>query len=168
MTDEKELAVISHPFLALWCFWYNLYFIKLLLQGDLFYFDRNHHCLYPNYKLIPQFLCENFNYCNNDTVVEKTVCEDVSCLYVSYCHLGIRLRGCFHLDHKFNHLTINRAALFTLIEEHTHTHTHTHVHLHTDLWNESCFWQFIWWNKTGVCWLSVLILSCHHDETLHQ
>lgn len=54
-------------------------------------------------------------------------------------------------------LTINRAALLTYIEVYKNTHAHMHlctVHTHTvasdhrDLWNESCFWHIIWWNKT--------------------
>ncbi len=41
---------------------------RLLSQGDLLHFDRyhRHQCLYPNYKLLSQYFCDNMNDCKTE------------------------------------------------------------------------------------------------------
>ncbi len=58
----------------------------LLSKDDLIYFDRynRHKCLHPNYDLQSQYFCDNMNDYKTEIilsrVVEKTVCEAISCL----------------------------------------------------------------------------------------
>jgi len=52
----------------------NPFFIshfKLVLTGDLLYFDRyhRHQCLYPNYKCLSQYFWDHLNYCNTEIMI---------------------------------------------------------------------------------------------------
>jgi len=57
---------------------------------ELLHFDHNgrHLHLYPNYKIVLQYFCDNLNYCytvmiKKLCVVQKTACEAVPNLYMT-------------------------------------------------------------------------------------